>query len=112
MTWSGGPARAARRRCWPSSSRRASRGRSPSSSSTSGTCRRCRSASISSTSRQTPWRENKGEDIMHAVTVKEATQNLERLLTQVLEDAEPTIVVLESGEQVVVVPLDEYTAWQ
>ncbi|NNJ13719.1 type II toxin-antitoxin system prevent-host-death family antitoxin [Chloroflexales bacterium ZM16-3] len=49
---------------------------------------------------------------MHAVTLKEAKRDLERLLTQVLDDAEPTIVVLETGQQVVVVPLDEYTAWQ
>jgi len=49
---------------------------------------------------------------MHAVTLKEAKRDLERLLRQVLDDAEPTIVVLETGQQVVVVPLDEYTAWQ
>jgi antitoxin YefM len=49
---------------------------------------------------------------MQAVTVKEAQRDLERLLMQVLDDAEPTIVVLESGQQVVVVPLDDYTAWQ
>ncbi|MEP7190404.1 MAG: type II toxin-antitoxin system prevent-host-death family antitoxin [Roseiflexaceae bacterium] len=49
---------------------------------------------------------------MHAVTLKDAKQNLERLLTQVLDDAEPTIVVLETGRQVVLVPLDEYSAWQ
>ena len=49
---------------------------------------------------------------MHAVTLKEAKRNLERLLTQVIDDAEPTIVVLETGQQVVVVPLDEYSAWQ
>ena len=49
---------------------------------------------------------------MHAVTLKEAKLHLERLLTQVLEDAEPTIVVLENGQQVVVVPRDDYTAWQ
>ena len=49
---------------------------------------------------------------MHAVTLKDAQQDLERLLTQVLDDAEPTIVVLETGQQVVVVPLDDYTAWQ
>jgi PHD/YefM family antitoxin component YafN of YafNO toxin-antitoxin module len=28
------------------------------------------------------------------------------------DDAEPTIVVLETGQQVVVIPLDEYTVWQ
>jgi antitoxin YefM len=49
---------------------------------------------------------------MHAVTLKEAKRDLERLLTQVLDDAEPTIVVLETGQQVVMVPLDEYTSWQ
>lgn len=49
---------------------------------------------------------------MQAVTLKEAERNLEHLLTQVLDDAEPTIVVLETGRQVVVMPLDEYTAWQ
>ena len=35
---------------------------------------------------------------MQAVTLKEAKQNLERLLTQVLDDAEATIVVLETGQ--------------
>lgn len=49
---------------------------------------------------------------MHAVTLKDAKQNLERLLTQVVDDAEPAIVVLETGQQVVVVSLDEYTSWQ
>lgn len=49
---------------------------------------------------------------MQAVTLKQAKRDLERLLTQVLDNAEPTIVVLETGQQVVVVPLDEYTAWQ
>jgi antitoxin YefM len=49
---------------------------------------------------------------MQAVTLKDAKQNLERLFNQVLDDAEPTIVVMETGQQVVVVPLDEYTAWQ
>jgi antitoxin YefM len=33
-------------------------------------------------------------------------------LTQTLDDAAPTIVVLETGQQVVMVPLDEYTSWQ
>ncbi|MEI8305994.1 MAG: type II toxin-antitoxin system Phd/YefM family antitoxin [Chloroflexales bacterium] len=47
---------------------------------------------------------------MHAVTLKEAKLHLERLLTQVLEDAEPTIVVLENGQQVAVVSLDDYIA--
>jgi antitoxin YefM len=37
---------------------------------------------------------------MQAIMLKEAKRNLERLLTQVLDDAEPTIVVLEIGQQV------------
>lgn len=49
---------------------------------------------------------------MQAVTIEEAQRDLERLLTQVLDDAAPTSVVLASGQQVVLVPLDEYAAWQ
>ncbi len=49
---------------------------------------------------------------MQAVTLKKAQQDLEHLVEQVLDDAQPTIVVLESGQQVVLVPLDEYTSWQ
>jgi antitoxin YefM len=49
---------------------------------------------------------------MTAVTLKEAKLNLESLLERVLADAEPTIVVTETGEQVVVLPLAEYSAWK
>lgn len=49
---------------------------------------------------------------MNAVTSKEAKLNLEQLLAQVIADAEPTIVVTESGDQVVVLPLDEYNSWK
>jgi len=49
---------------------------------------------------------------MNAVTSKEAKLRLEQLLAQVIADAEPTIVVTESGDQVVVVPLDEYNSWK
>lgn len=49
---------------------------------------------------------------MNAVTLKEAKRNLEQLVEQVLADAEPTIVVAESGEQVVFIPLDEYNSWK
>ncbi len=49
---------------------------------------------------------------MRAMMVKEAEHNLEHLLTQVLDDVEPVIIVLETGRQVVVIPLEEYTAWQ
>jgi antitoxin YefM len=49
---------------------------------------------------------------MNAVTLKEAKRNLEQLVEQVIADAEPTIVVTESGDQVVFLPLDEYNSWK
>ena len=48
---------------------------------------------------------------MRAVTVKEARRNLDDLVRRVTADAEPAIVVAESGEQVVLMPLDDYNAW-
>ncbi len=49
---------------------------------------------------------------MNAVTLKKAKRNLEQLVEQVIADAEPTIIVTESGEQVVFLPLDEYNSWK
>jgi antitoxin YefM len=49
---------------------------------------------------------------MNAVTLKEAKLNLEELVERVIADAEATIVVTESGEQVVFLPLDEYNSWK
>ena len=49
---------------------------------------------------------------MQAVTLKDAKLNLERIVEQVIADAEPAIVVTESGEQVVFLPLDEYNSWK
>jgi antitoxin YefM len=49
---------------------------------------------------------------MRAVTATEAKHDLERLIEQVIADAEPAIVITEAGQQVVVLPMDEYTAWQ
>lgn len=49
---------------------------------------------------------------MNAVTMNEAKLNLERIAEQVIADAEPTIVVTESGEQLVFMPLDEYNSWK
>ena len=49
---------------------------------------------------------------MNAVTLKEAKLHLEQLVTQVIADAEPTIVVAESGERVVFLSLDEYNSWK
>ena len=49
---------------------------------------------------------------MQAVTMKDAKRNLARLVEQVLADAEPRIVVAENGDQVVVMPLDEFNSWK
>ena len=49
---------------------------------------------------------------MNAVLLNEAELKLRELVEQVIADAEPTIVVTESGEQVVVLPLDEYNSWK
>jgi antitoxin YefM len=49
---------------------------------------------------------------MQAVTLKDAKRNLPRLVAQVLADAEPRIVVTNKGEQVVVMPLDEFNSWK
>jgi antitoxin YefM len=52
------------------------------------------------------------EDEMQAVTLKDAKRNLPRLVEQVLEDAEPRIVVTDAGGQVVMMPLDEFNSWK
>jgi antitoxin YefM len=49
---------------------------------------------------------------MNAVTLKEAKLNLESLLEQVVADMDPTIVVTDSGEPVVFLPLSEYNSWK
>lgn len=49
---------------------------------------------------------------MRAVTLSEAKRDLEALVEQVIADADPMIVVMETGQQVVVLPLDEYNSWQ
>jgi len=49
---------------------------------------------------------------LNAVTWKEAELNLGQLFERVIADAEPTIVITESGERVVLLPLDEYNSWK
>lgn len=49
---------------------------------------------------------------MNAVTVTEAKRQLDRLIEQVIADAEPTIVVTDAGQRVVVLPVDEFNSWQ
>lgn len=49
---------------------------------------------------------------MQAITVTDAQRNLPNLVEQVLADAEPRIVINDSGGQVVVMPLDEFNSWK
>jgi prevent-host-death family protein len=49
---------------------------------------------------------------MNAVTLENAKIHLEELVEQVIADAEATIVISESGDQVVLLPLDEYNSWK
>ncbi len=49
---------------------------------------------------------------MQAITLKDAERNLSRLVEQVLADAEPRTVVTDQGDQVVVMPLDEFNSWK
>jgi antitoxin YefM len=49
---------------------------------------------------------------MQAITMKDAKRNLPRLIQQVLDDAEPRIVVTDEGEQVVLMPLSEFNSWK
>ena len=49
---------------------------------------------------------------MQAITSKDAKRNLPRLIEQILADAEPPIVVTDKGEQVVMMPLDEFNSWK
>ncbi|HMJ25370.1 MAG TPA: type II toxin-antitoxin system prevent-host-death family antitoxin [Pyrinomonadaceae bacterium] len=49
---------------------------------------------------------------MTAMTLSEAKENLERVINQVIEDDEPAIVCTDSGQQVVMLPLDEFNSWK
>lgn len=52
------------------------------------------------------------EQTMQAITLKDAKRNLPRLVEQILADAEARIVVTDKGEQVVMMPLDEFNSWK
>jgi antitoxin YefM len=49
---------------------------------------------------------------MYAVTEKDAQRNLGNLIRRVVADAEPTIVIGDGGDRIVLVSLDEFNAWQ
>ena len=49
---------------------------------------------------------------MTAITVNEAKENLERIISHVLDSDEPAILRTESGQEVVVLPLEDFNSWK
>jgi antitoxin YefM len=49
---------------------------------------------------------------MTTVTLTEAKENLEKLIEQVIADAEPIILSTETGQDIVLLPLDEFNSWK
>jgi antitoxin YefM len=49
---------------------------------------------------------------MTVITVNEAKRNLDAVVAKVVANAEPTIIATEAGQQIVLLPLDEFNAWQ
>jgi antitoxin YefM len=49
---------------------------------------------------------------MNVVTVNEARQNLDALIKKIFADAEPTLIATDSGQQIVLLSLDEFNAWR
>jgi len=49
---------------------------------------------------------------MHTVSLDHAKLELEAVIARVLANAEPTIVNTPAGKSVVVVPLEDFEAWQ
>ena len=49
---------------------------------------------------------------MNVVTISEAKKNLDALIKKIFADAEPLLIAGESGQQIVLLPLDEFNAWK
>lgn len=49
---------------------------------------------------------------MNVVTINEAKRNLDSLIQKVFSDAEPAIITTDSGQQIVMLSLAEFNAWQ
>lgn len=49
---------------------------------------------------------------MNVVTINEAKRNLDLLIAKIVSNAEPTIITTDTGQQIVLLPLDEFNAWQ
>lgn len=49
---------------------------------------------------------------MNAVPVMQAAQNLNALIEQIIEDAEPAILLSDKGSKAVLMSLEEFNSWQ
>jgi antitoxin YefM len=49
---------------------------------------------------------------MTPITLNEAKENLEEIVKQVLKGDEPAILCTAAGEQVVVLPLEDFDSWK
>jgi antitoxin YefM len=49
---------------------------------------------------------------LNVVTVNEAKRNPDLLIAKVVSSAEPTIITTDTSQQIVLLPLDEFNAWQ
>lgn len=49
---------------------------------------------------------------MTVITVNEAKRNFDALIAKIVSNAEPTIITTDTGQQIVLLPLAEFNAWQ
>jgi antitoxin YefM len=49
---------------------------------------------------------------MTVMSVNEAKKNLEKVIEQVMADAEPAVLRTEMGDEVVLLSLDEFNSWK
>ena len=49
---------------------------------------------------------------MDAMTTTQAKQDLDALIDRVIANVEPTILCNDKGQRVILMPLDEFHAWQ
>ena len=49
---------------------------------------------------------------MNVISVNEAKKNLEKVIEQVMADAEPAVLCTEKGDEVVLLSLDEFNSWK
>lgn len=49
---------------------------------------------------------------MNTFPIDKAKQDLDSLVAQILDDAEPAVLSTPSGDSVVIMPLSDFSAWQ